>query len=149
MTGPPHRPPTNGIPGEEDDGASVLARVLAAAEAASGWLVDDAVFATRTLDDGATSAIIEVRGDSMSAHIECEVHPSGWLCAELFVGDTMLLRLWAESTAQGIGLWPDGAAGEGPCPGLLSQDAVAIACAAWSELNRADSLVILRIGVDE
>lgn len=148
MSGPPRRPPTQ-IPGETEDPASLLARVLAAAEAASGWLVDDAVFATRTLDDGPTSAIIEARGEAVAGRIECEVDPSGWLCAEVFSGETMLLRAWAENTTDGIGFWPDESVGEGACPGLLTEDAVLIDCAAWPQLQRADVLTMPRIGAEE
>ncbi|MBI1186245.1 MAG: hypothetical protein GC206_02765 [Alphaproteobacteria bacterium] len=149
MSRPPQRPPLEGLAGETDDAASVLTRVLSAADAASGWLVDDAVYVTRTLDDGPASAIIEARSEETSAHIECEVHPSGWLCAEAFVGETMLIRVWAESAAEGIALWPDAADGAGPAPGLLTDDALMLACAAWPELNHASDLIIPRIGAEE
>ncbi|NWG53895.1 MAG: hypothetical protein HXY28_09265 [Hydrogenophilaceae bacterium] len=151
MSMPPRRPPLTGPPGENENGESTLVRVLTLAEAASGWLLGDVVLTARILDDGAASAIIEVRGESGSAHIECEVDSSGWLCAEMFAEETMVLRVWAETDEEGVGFWPDGASGNGDPPGRLADDihALRIDCAAWPELRRKDVLIIPRIAVEE
>jgi len=132
----------------EDAGASALQSIITAAEGASGWLLGGEVFSTRVLDEGESSAVIEVKSETVAAHIECEIHPSGWVCAEAFLGEAMMLRVWAEFDEGLIAFWPDGAPAVGESPGALDdENGLSLDAAQWPYLG-AEIIAVTRIGLE-
>ena len=56
-----------------------------------------------------------------AGHITLSRAENGWVRAELYLADTLILRAWLEDPYEEKAFWPDGADGIGDAPGRISK----------------------------
>jgi hypothetical protein len=67
------------------------------------------------------SAQLAFTSDRGGGLISLTIADNGWLRAEVFVADALVLRAWVEQAYEEKEFWPDGADGAGDAPGRISK----------------------------
>ncbi len=69
--------------------------------------------------------------DHGDGRIELDIHATGWVRAEIFVGDVFKFRAWVEDPWEEKAFWPDDADGVDEAPGRISKRGT------WLNIERA------------